>query len=173
MDRVVERKGGSSARQSVRGRILVQSVRGRIPARSPLAKGYLNVTLSRSGKIRSFTVHRLVASAFLGPLPPGMETRHGPAGIQDNSVANLSYGTPVENALDKVRDGTHVQGSMMPWAVLTEDIVRQCRKRFYARSDTIVGLAGEFGVAMQTMHDALTGRTWRHVEMPGAAGEAA
>lgn len=65
--------------------------------------GYHQVGLSG----RTFNVHKLVAEAFLGRRPEGHEVRHGPAGLGDNSVDNLSYGTRQQNALDQRRDGTH------------------------------------------------------------------
>lgn len=55
---------------------------------------------------KTYMVYFLVASAFLGSCPEGQEIRHGPNGIDDNSVSNLSYGTRQQNALDQRRDHT-------------------------------------------------------------------
>src|ERR1700744_242768 len=48
--------------------------------------GYWSISLyypgGRVGK--RYHVHRLVAMAFLGPIPSGMEVLHGPAGALDN-----------------------------------------------------------------------------------------
>jgi hypothetical protein len=92
-----------------------------------------------------------------------METRHGPAGKLDNSVANLSYGTRPQNAADKYRDGTQIMGSAIPVAKLTEDIVRECRARRAAGGVTWQALADEFGVSRRAMFFAVSGRTWKHV----------
>lgn len=71
--------------------------------------GYHHVNLTVKGVGRSRLIHQLVAEAFLGPRPIGMEVRHGPAGIDDDGVDNLSWGTSSENHYDKVRDGTDHQ----------------------------------------------------------------
>lgn len=68
--------------------------------------GHLAVNLWKRNQGRSSKVHSLVAEAFLGPRPPGMEVRHGPGGKHDNRLANLSYGTYQENREDMKRDGT-------------------------------------------------------------------
>jgi len=128
----------------------------------PDRKGYLQVMLCRNGTSKTCKVHRLVAEAFIGPLPSGMETRHGPAGNQDNSVANLSYGTPKENHADMVRDGTRQQGSAIACAKLTEQVVQECRARRDA-GESIELLAAECGVHRRVMHKAVQRETWRHV----------
>ena len=145
---------------SDRGR--VRNLRGHILAQFPDKQGYLQVWLSRNGKATSRRVHRLVGEAFLGPLPPAMQTRHGPAGIRANGVADLRYGTPRENAEDKQRDGAQVRGSAVPTAKLSEDIVRHCRAR-RAAGVTWQSLADEFGVSRRAMFFAVSGRTWKHV----------
>ena len=69
--------------------------------------GHLTVSLWKNKVEWKIHVHRLVALAWLGPCPPNQEVRHGPNGVADNSVGNLSYGTRCENNLDMRRDGTH------------------------------------------------------------------
>jgi hypothetical protein len=68
--------------------------------------GYLYVALRKKGTHKNFCIHKLVALTWLGPYPPGKQVRHGPNGHLDNSVENLCYGTPTENSLDRIRDGT-------------------------------------------------------------------
>ena len=81
------------------------SGRGLRPA--PTSKyGHLSVSLSREGIRKTSLVHQLVAVAFIGPCPPGLEVLHGPSGVGDNSAGNLSYGTTKQNTLDRCRDGT-------------------------------------------------------------------
>lgn len=50
-------------------------------------------------------------------------------------------------------------------AKLTAAIVLECRARRVTGEDTGV-LASEFGVAKVTMHQAIVGRTWRHLQDP-------
>jgi hypothetical protein len=136
--------------------------RGRILAQFPDEQGYLRVWLSRNGQASVHRVHRLVGEAFLGPRPTGMQTRHGPGGIRDNRVINLCYGTAIENAEDKDRDGVQIRGSNVGTAKLTDSVVLDCRTR-RAAGATWRSLAEEFGVSRRTMFFAVSGRTWGHV----------
>lgn len=56
------------------------------------------------------SVHRLVALAFIGPCPEGMEVLHINGEPDDNRLENLRYGTRAENVADTIRHGRH------PWA---------------------------------------------------------
>jgi hypothetical protein len=51
-------------------------------------------------------VHHLVAEAFIGPRPDGMEIRHLNGKRYDSRADNLAYGTVRENRLDQQRHGT-------------------------------------------------------------------
>ena len=78
-------------------------------ARKPVTKpsGYLKVDLSRDAVERGYFVHRLVLTAFVGPAPDGMETRHGDGDPTNNALSNLSWGTHAANISDQVTHGTH------------------------------------------------------------------
>jgi hypothetical protein len=124
------------------------------------------VGLRLDGKSRTFTVHRLVARAFLGPCPEGHEVCHGPAGRRDNRLVNLSYGTKSKNnGEDKRRDGTLPVGVLNPRAILTAEIVRECRARV-AAGESCSALAREFGVSDKAMLEAVAGGAWRHIAQP-------
>ena len=71
-------------------------------------RGYRMVQMrATDGSITLRTVHRLVALAFLGPPPDGMQIRHLDGDKANNSVANLTYGTASENMRDQVTHGVH------------------------------------------------------------------
>ena len=89
------------------GRWLVQ---GQILAVHPTQRSrHLFLTLNRDGGRcrRSRTVHQLVAEAFIGPRPEGLQCRHLDDNKLNNHVSNIVYGTQSENTLDSVRNGTH------------------------------------------------------------------
>lgn len=69
--------------------------------------GYLYITIRRAGAKRHRSVHSLVALAFHGPRPDGLEVRHLNGTNTDCRATNLQYGTPSENRYDSVRHGTH------------------------------------------------------------------
>ena len=85
--------------------------------------GYALVVLCRDGMKKGKYVHQLVLEAFVGPCPPGLETRHldgdptnnrwAPGLTEDEIRAaggNLIYGTPSQNISDQVGHGTHPWG---------------------------------------------------------------
>ena len=65
------------------------------------------MNLSHQGEDKTRTVHSLVAEAFIGARPEGMEICHSDGDPTNNHLDNLRYGTPSDNTLDKVRHGTH------------------------------------------------------------------
>lgn len=71
--------------------------------------GYLTVGLCRGSKHRSFLVHRLVLSAFVGEAPVGTEGCHNDGDCTNNRLENLRWDTRSENLYDRVRHGTHHQ----------------------------------------------------------------
>lgn len=73
---------------------------------SPVPSGHLIMTLSLSGRRKNGWLHRLVAAAFLGPCPDGMEVRHLDGNPANNLLSNLAYGTRSDNASDRVAHGT-------------------------------------------------------------------
>jgi len=82
---------------------------------SPNEHGYLQVTLSRSGKQFSKLVHRLVLEAFVGPCPDGMQACHDPDPDPANCrLDNLRWGTPQENGEDRRRMNAMLRGPDAP-----------------------------------------------------------
>lgn len=77
----------------------------------PNAKGYPEVHLYSGTVRRTWHVHVLVARAFLGPCPDGLEVRHLDDNKADPTLPNLVYGTRSENVLDRVRLGSHNMAS--------------------------------------------------------------
>jgi hypothetical protein len=157
LDRIVIQatRGGGTAPHTYPGTIMGQHIG---------TAGYLDVTLCRSSRHKTWRVHTVVAEAFLGPRPEGLWILHGPLGPLVNTVANLRYGTPAENSADEIRDGTRRRGSRMAAAKLTEDLVLEARRRRSADGIPIKLLAAEYGVSESCMFQVLTGLTWRHVE---------
>lgn len=49
-------------------------------------------------------VHTVVATAFHGPRPPGLQCRHLNDNPRDNRPDNLAWGTPTENMADLIRN---------------------------------------------------------------------
>lgn len=74
-------------------------------------RGCLQVYLMRDGKKHARKVHALVALAFIGPRPEGMEVCHYDGNPLNNHLFNLDYDTHSANLHDQVRHGTHPEAS--------------------------------------------------------------
>lgn len=126
--------------------------------------GHLAVSLSRDQVQYMCAIHRLVAEAFIGPRPPGMEACHGPGGKADNRVANLRYDTHSGNMADRLRDGTDGRGSKNPAAKLTEEAVADIRSRASAGKRGIQKrLADEYNVSPLTISFIVRRKLWTHI----------
>ncbi|MDK7147208.1 NUMOD4 motif-containing HNH endonuclease [Corynebacterium kroppenstedtii] len=96
LDRIITQHDGM--KRPMRGRILRQQVRD---------DGHTQVVMKYMGVAATRKVHRLVAMAFLGPCPEGMEVCHNNGNPADNRLSNLRYGTRSENMYDRVKHGDH------------------------------------------------------------------
>lgn len=140
------------------------------PRKTPLLmkqarlRGYPAVALWLHGKTRFTYVHRMVAAAFLGPRPPGMQIAHADGSRTNNVPANLRYATPAENSQDRDRHGNTLRGEHHWRARLTTQAVRELRACWAAGRVNVSALARRFGVSRLTIRRAATGQTWRHVE---------
>lgn len=125
-------------------------------------RGYHAVHVS-FGKIKQKRyIHRLVLEAFVGPCPAGMECLHQDGDKSNNRIGNLRWGTSQENADDVLRQGRRKFGSQLPHSVLTEEFVREVRKR-HSEGESCGLLAKEYQIHPETLRSALGGSNWKHV----------
>lgn len=127
---------------------------------------YLTIRLCRDGIIRTQSVHDLILRTFVGDPPPGRVCCHGAGGKFDNSIRNLRWGTPSENQMDRVRDGTDCRGEKHPFAKLTaEEVVKIRSLRGVLKQNEIAKM---FGICKVTVCDIQTGRRWAWLKEKGA-----
>lgn len=146
------------------GEVLYErKIRERILKESPSGKyGHTFVTLWKGHVNSQPLVHHLVLEAFVASRPAGMEGCHNDGNGSNNRLDNLRWDTPKNNAADKKKHGTHLVGSKLQWAVLTEDIVATIRKE-YKNGRTQQSLAGKYGVRQPAISRAISGKRWSHV----------
>ena len=121
--------------------------------------GYGRVGMSTpNGKVK-VAIHTLVMLAFVGSRPAGKEVRHIDGDKRNNSLANLAYGTPVENARDREAHGTQPRGEKSAGAKLTFAAVAEIR----LRSRPIKEEAARWGVSLSAISHVRARRSWRHV----------
>ena len=128
----------------------------RVLAQWPNPDGRLTVKVRADGvkKRQRMSAHRLIALAFFGPRPRGMQIAHGSNGYLDNSVGNLSYKTPAQNKADELRDGTRISGERHHASKISDLQLLELLRRVDAgerKSD----LCREFGIQPPSLHKRL------------------
>lgn len=129
----------------------------RLPAGS-VARGYVRVSYQG----HTLPVAYLVAIAFHGPRPGGMEIRHKDGCRTNNRAENIEWGTHSENEMDKRRHGTSAACENNPSAKLTNQVVAEIKQR-RRNGASRKQLASEFGIPSGTIENVIYGRHWREI----------
>lgn len=125
-------------------------------------RGYRAASLWKDNKEQQYYAHRLVAAAFIGPLPDGKEVAHLNGVPDDNRAVNLIYATRSENHLHKRAHGTSSEGERSPHAKLTdEDVLFIWDYPVYFGSSAY--LADKFGVSRPTMTKLRQKKSWKYL----------
>lgn len=122
--------------------------------------GYPSVNLAAENARRTYTVHALVAAAFFGPRPLGMEVAHCDGNKLNPSADNLRYATCEDNASDKRKHGTLLYGGRLRHAKLDEAKVKAIRNSSSAQRE----LAIAYGVSEATISRVKSRVDWGWVK---------
>lgn len=115
---------------------------------------------------KSIKVHRFSYQIHVGKIPDGLMVCHH----CDNKLCvnpnHLFLGTADDNVQDMVAKGRQIKGVSCHSAKLTEDDVREIRRRFKGWDKVNGGrpLAREFGVTDVTIRNIVYRKDWKHVE---------
>lgn len=124
-------------------------------------KGYLNVSImTPQGKIRPVGVHRLVADAFLGPIPEGAQVRHLDDCPSNNVPENLAYGDALDNAGDRQRLGGYLKGSSHQNSKLSSEQVQQIRG-LRKNGEKVKDIAARFKSGISTIESIIYGKSYK------------
>ena len=157
--------------RSLHGSFKKRGVVGAILKPTPNRKGYLIVTLEAphdGGPRRkhAFQLHVLVAGAFLGPRPAGMQVNHLDTNKANCAVANLEYATPLANMQHATRMGLRdglFRGEKNSYAKLTTETVIEIRQRYAQGGVSQTALAAEYGISQPHVSSLIRGARWNHV----------
>lgn len=86
-----------SLERRVKKRNFTMLVRERILHHRFVGDGYAGVSLSKNGKVKTFSIHSLVAKSFIGKIEKGYDVDHIDRCKTNNNVANLEIVTHQEN----------------------------------------------------------------------------
>lgn len=129
-------------------------------------KGYLDVGLRAPGKNKTIRLHRLVALAFLEPVPGKECINHKNGDKTDPRADNLEWCTMSENQRhrhDVLKKGA-LGGETHNWAKLTTAQVLEIRQLWAEGQFTQLEIAKKYGVA--GVHDIVNGKDWKHLPLP-------
>lgn len=127
--------------------------------RQAIRMGYPSVMMGR----KQFTVHSLVAEAFLGPRPDRFVVNHRDGDKTNNHFSNLEYVSQSENMKHACRlllvDN---RGEKHSRAKLNDEKVVEILERLRG-GETPARLAAEFGVDQSQISHIKHGRAWPHI----------
>ena len=127
--------------------------------------GYLKFSLCLDGEHRNFSVHVLVAKAFISNPENLPEINHLDGDKFNCHVSNLELSTRSGNNKHAFKNGLNKQkkGGDNPKAKLTNEEATWCRKVYkpYDKKFGIKALAKIFGVTIKNMSNIVQGKTYK------------
>lgn len=123
--------------------------------------GYLMVGLHKEGRLKSHTVHRLVAIAFIPNPENKSEVNHKFGNKKDNRAIVLEWNTQEENIEHAIRTGLSVsKGEYNSNSKLTESQVLEIRKN---TTKTMRQMSIEYNVVFSCISGIIKRKTWKHI----------
>jgi hypothetical protein len=128
--------------------------------------GYFSIVLYgkgrkvKKGTQKSFTVHSLVARAFLGERPEGNQVRHLDGSRTNNNINNLCYGTGKENQKDRQRHGTAMAGEKHPMCKINNKIAKEI-KTMLLKNKPAKRISEEYNISKYIVYDIKRNKTWK------------
>ena len=125
--------------------------------------GYYVVRLSKDNVGKCFTVHSLVANAFL---EKKYEVNHINGIKTDNSLDNLEWTTRAKNARHSYRLGLKIpiNGEKCKKSKLKTDDVLDIRNLYRYKKYSQVQIAEIYKVSDRTIFDIVHHKSWKHIK---------
>jgi hypothetical protein len=120
----------------------------------------LKARLSKNNIRKSFTAHKLVMWAFVGPMPPDKQLiAHWDGDFRNNRISNLRYATHLENEADKRRHDREAKGERNPACKLTASDVEAIRK-MRGLGCSVEKIVEHFPVGRRHIYNITRGDCW-------------
>jgi len=153
LDRIVSGLGfrGSKTYKLLKGKHLSQSLK---------KNGYFQIAIRTPKSRRWFTVHGLVARAFIENPLNLPQINHKDGNKQNNNHWNLEWNTASQNQNHAVRTGLCSTEESHYKAKLTVEDIRKIRKE----NDLHWKIAEKYGVSRSTITSIKSRKSWKYVD---------
>jgi predicted XRE-type DNA-binding protein len=126
-------------------------------------EGYLYVNLYKNGKIKRFSIHRLVALTFI-PNPNNYSQVNHKNDIKDkNYIKNLKWGTQKQNVHDAIKNGIFSMGEKHYIAKLSNKQIIEIRKMWSSGDFYQTEIAKKFNVHHTNISLIVNCKSWKHI----------
>ena len=151
----------SLTRKNIRRDGVVRILKGKKINPKLSKHGYLFVTLSKNGKLKNMSIHRLVAVAFIDNSHNKMEVNHKDGNKLNNSVDNLEWMTRKENMLHAKKNKLiNYKGDSSPNRKLTVENSKQIRKLYEKGKFTQSEIGKMFNVHQSVISNVINNKSW-------------
>lgn len=130
--------------------------------------GYKRVVLSNKTGKKTYSIHRIVATAFIPNESNKKQVNHINGIKNDNRSENLEWCSPSENMIHAFKSGLAtsflkgLKGQTHPSSKLKTDQVLKIKQLLY-NNETNVSIAKKFNVSDKAISDIRIKRTWAHL----------
>lgn len=127
------------------------------------SESYLSVNLSKGGMAKSHRIHVLVAKAFVPNPEKRPQVNHIDTNKRNNHYTNLEWRIRKGNAQHASDNGCIRKGAAHEWAVLSEDDVRDIKRRLKTK-EVQRRIAEFYNVDPGTISSIKLGKSWKHIK---------
>lgn len=144
------------------GKVLLEN--NKIKATSINNKGYERITLSESGKKKSFSIHRLVALHFISNPNNLPYVNHKDGNKLNNHVNNLEWCSNSFNLKHAYNNNLKsAKGEQNGRCKITESIAKEIKEKANSGKYKLINLTKEYNVSPTLISEIKRGVKWSHI----------
>jgi len=128
------------------------------------SRGYLTVRLYDKNRQKTFDVHRLIATTFLGKVPAGMHVCHNNGIKTDCRLLNLRIDTVSSNNMDKLSHGKDGRGEKNGQNKYKKELILKIKQKL-AEGQKSADIASEYGMSQTYIRNIKNGYKWKWLEV--------